>query len=177
MSRRNTNPGRLQVAYLVARLVRAIRKKTPRLTLRVHSGQETPGYNKPKALGRTWRRLFITILVAAFLPAYASTQKSSAQKPVSPPAGMQIVSTTGEPEMRVDGIPFFLHAAQFDYFRIPPDLWFRSLDRYRELGINTIDLRIPGTGTRSAMRNSISTATRTLAAICVAFCSSLLKSI
>src|ERR1700682_5606092 len=24
-----------------------------------------------------------------------------------------------------------------------PDLWFRSLDRYRELGINTIDLRIP----------------------------------
>jgi len=47
------------------------------------------------------------------------------------------------PELRVDGVPFFLHAAQFDYFRIPPDLWFRSLDRYRELGINTIDLRIP----------------------------------
>jgi len=43
----------------------------------------------------------------------------------------------------VDGVPFFIHAAQFDYFRIPHDLWKSSLDRYRELGINTVDLRIP----------------------------------
>ena len=27
--------------------------------------------------------------------------------------------------------------------RIPPDLWIRSLVRYREMGINTLDLRIP----------------------------------
>ena len=56
---------------------------------------------------------------------------------------MQIASHADEPELLVDGVPFFVHAAQFDYFRIPADLWFRSLDRYRELGINTIDLRIP----------------------------------
>jgi hypothetical protein len=85
----------------------------------------------------------MTILAAAFIPAHVMAQKTQPQKPVGPPAGVQIVSSAGEPELRVDGVPFFLHAAQFDYFRIPADLWFRSLDRYRELGINTIDLRIP----------------------------------
>jgi len=43
----------------------------------------------------------------------------------------------------VDGKPFFVHGAAFDYFGIPQDLWAHSLDRYRELGINTIDLTIP----------------------------------
>ena len=85
----------------------------------------------------------MTILAAAFIPAHVMAQKTPPQKPVGPPAGGQIVSNTGEPELHVDGVPFFIHAAQLDYFRIPPDLWFRSLDRYRELGINTIDLRIP----------------------------------
>ena len=56
---------------------------------------------------------------------------------------MEIVSNSGEPKLRVGGVPFFVHAAQFDYFRIPPDLWPRSLLRYRDLGINTIDIRIP----------------------------------
>src|SRR6267154_387170 len=142
MSRRNTNTG--QVAGRLFRGEARLRdtKKDavsdPSRALRTRDG----GYNKPKALGRTWSRFFITILVATFFPAHALAQKSSAQKPVAP-TGVQIVSNAGEPELRVDGIPFFLHAAQFDYFRIPPDLWFRSLDRYRELGINTIDLRIP----------------------------------
>src|SRR6195256_4169795 len=143
MSRRNTNPG--QVAAHVFRGEACLRdtKKDPASNPSCALRTRDAGYNKPKALGRTWRQLFIAILVATFFPAYASAQKSSAQKPVAPLAGVQIVSTTGEPELRVDGIPFFLHAAQFDYFRIPPDLWFRALDRYRELGINTIDLRIP----------------------------------
>lgn len=57
--------------------------------------------------------------------------------------GAHIVSVHGYPELRVDGRPFFIHAAEFSYYRIPRDLWSRSLDRYRELGINTIDLRIP----------------------------------
>jgi hypothetical protein len=83
------------------------------------------------------------ILSMTFLPARSVAQKIPVQKPVAPPTGLQIVSNANEPELRVDGVPFFIHAAQFDYFRIPADLWFRSLDRYRELGINTIDLRIP----------------------------------
>lgn len=60
----------------------------------------------------------------------------------APPA-VQIVLQNGYPELHVDAKPFFVHAAAFAYFRIPRDLWARSLDRYRELGINTIDLPIP----------------------------------
>jgi hypothetical protein len=56
---------------------------------------------------------------------------------------MEIVQQGGYPELYVDGAPFFLHSATFFYFRIPRDLWERSLDRHRELGINTIDLHIP----------------------------------
>src|SRR5467141_221799 len=143
MSRRNTNPG--QVVARVFRDEACLRdtKKDPASDPSCALSTRDAGYNKRKALGRTWRRFFITILVATFFPVHALAQKPSAQKPVAPPAGVQIVSNADEPELRVDGVPFFLHAAQFDYFRIPPDLWFRSLDRYRELGINTIDLRIP----------------------------------
>ena len=90
-------------------------------------------------------RFFIrTAFVAATcFPALAGAQEKPTHEPVALPTGVQIVSRAGEPELRIDGVPFFVHAAQFDYFRIPSDLWFRSLDRYRELGINTIDLRIP----------------------------------
>jgi hypothetical protein len=86
-------------------------------------------------------------LVAAVLLALVSisvsAQKPPPQKPPSPVTGVQIVNVGNEPELRVGGVPFFIHAAQFDYFRIPPDLWLQSLKRYQELGINTIDLRIP----------------------------------
>ncbi|MBI1738935.1 MAG: beta-galactosidase, partial [Acidobacteria bacterium] len=56
---------------------------------------------------------------------------------------MEIVQQGGYPELRVDGKPFFIHSAAFFYYRIPRDLWAVSLDRHRELGINTIDLYIP----------------------------------
>ena len=47
------------------------------------------------------------------------------------------------PELRVDGKPFFINSAAFFYPRIPRNLWETSLERYRELGINTIELSIP----------------------------------
>ena len=56
---------------------------------------------------------------------------------------MQIVQHGSYPELRVDGVAFFVHSAAFFYYRIPEDLWEASLDRHRELGINTIDLYIP----------------------------------
>ena len=80
-------------------------------------------------------------IVLASVPAFA--QKASAGAPAAEPSGVEIISSSGEPELHVGGVPFFVHAAQFDYFRIPPDLWARSLIRYRDSGINTIDLRIP----------------------------------
>ena len=49
----------------------------------------------------------------------------------------------GYPELRVNGEPFFIHSTAFFYYRIPRDLWEVSLDRYRALGINTIDIYIP----------------------------------
>ena len=89
------------------------------------------------------RGAIILALVAALFSANASAQKAPPPKPAAPLLGVQIVSNGDEPELRVGGVPYFIHAAQFDYFRIPPDLWSPSLSRYRELGINTIDLRIP----------------------------------
>jgi len=81
--------------------------------------------------------LLLTVLSSLPAAAFPQTQP----KPQAP--AVEIVSNSGWPELRVDGKPFFVHAASFDYFRIPADLWPRCLDRYRELGINTIDLRIP----------------------------------
>jgi hypothetical protein len=101
------------------------------------------GCRKRKPIRPTGCKVVMTVLAATIFSSHVLAQQAPVQKPDSPPVGMQIVSTAGEPELRVDGVPFFIHAAQFDYFRIPADLWFRSLERYRELGINTIDLRIP----------------------------------
>jgi len=59
------------------------------------------------------------------------------------PQGVQIVSHGGYPELQVDGKPFFVNSAAFFYPRIPRRLWERSLEHYRDLGINTIELSIP----------------------------------
>jgi len=131
------NPNRVQVAP------RFVTGEVCLHTALKNSASRDADCKKPKPFRRTGCRVVMTILAAAFFSSYVLAQQSPAQKPAGPPAGVQIVSTAGEPELRVDGVPFFIHAAQFDYFRIPADLWFRSLERYRELGINTIDLRIP----------------------------------
>ena len=47
------------------------------------------------------------------------------------------------PELHVDGKPFFIYSAEFLYPRVPRSLWETSLDRYRDLGINTITISIP----------------------------------
>jgi glycosyl hydrolase family 35 len=57
--------------------------------------------------------------------------------------GVEIVTHGGYPELRVNGEPFFIHSAAFFYYRVPRDLWEVSLERYRGLGINTIDIYIP----------------------------------
>jgi len=60
-----------------------------------------------------------------------------------PSGSVRVVAHGSYPELQVDGKPFFIHAAAFLYPRIPRALWEPSLDRYGELGINTIDLTIP----------------------------------
>jgi len=85
------------------------------------------------------------IFIALILLFFATRASAAAQK--APPApdssGARIVLDQGRPELQVDGKPFFVYGAAFDYFGLPRDLWAHSLDRYKELGINTIDLTIP----------------------------------
>jgi hypothetical protein len=80
------------------------------------------------------------LLTVIFLLPLAAASQTPAH---SQPPAVEIISNAGWPELRVDGKPFFVHAASFDYFRTPADLWPSCLDRYRDLGINTIALRIP----------------------------------
>jgi hypothetical protein len=100
-----------------------------------------------------WGRLCALATILAVGSFYSTQIPASGHSPVSgnatsadagaPSTGVHIVNVSGYPELQVDGRPFFIHAAEFSYYRIPRDLWSRSLDLYRELGINTIDLRIP----------------------------------
>ena len=97
---------------------------------------------------RTSRQRIAAAAAIVLVSGAAFTRSATSQKQPAPPAssqplGVEVVTVGNQPELHVDGVPFFIHAAQFDYFRIPADFWQRSLVRYRELGINTIDLRIP----------------------------------
>lgn len=95
------------------------------------------------------------LTAAAFLCAFLSASGFAALSQNSPAAskntaetekalpGVEIVPHGGYPELRVDGQPFFIHSAAFYYYRIPRDQWETLLERYRSLGINTIDIYIP----------------------------------
>lgn len=81
------------------------------------------------------------------LPAAAGGERGSEQSsgPAETPAaqrGARIVQHGSYPELRVDGKPFFVNSAAFFYPCIPKNLWASSLDHYRDLGINTIELSI-----------------------------------
>lgn len=54
-----------------------------------------------------------------------------------------VVQRDGEPELRVDGKPFFFFGGAFFYERIPPSRWRASMLAMRALGANTLDLYIP----------------------------------
>jgi hypothetical protein len=90
-----------------------------------------------------------TILCAASAMTAArgvSQQRASAQSEKSNSSGargVEIVQNGAYPELHVDGAPFFIHSAVFFYYRIPRYEWPRLLERYRALGINTIDIYIP----------------------------------
>jgi hypothetical protein len=83
------------------------------------------------------------VVLATIGGAQSRKEKKEAKEEPPPTLGVQLEIVNGYPELHVDGHAFFVHAAEFDYFRIPRDLWSDSLDRYRQLGINTIDVRIP----------------------------------
>ncbi|HEV2297842.1 MAG TPA: beta-galactosidase [Candidatus Acidoferrales bacterium] len=104
------------------------------------------GHTIPKRLAPVIL-LFCLILGAFGLITLTSNGQSGGipQKiaPAASPRGLEIVAHGGYPELRIDGAPFFIHSAAFHYYRIPRDQWSYLLDRYRDLGINTIDIYIP----------------------------------
>jgi len=81
--------------------------------------------------------------IALAICASAQSQPRDTPTKADAPHGVEIVVHGGYPELRVDGEPFFIHSAAFFYYRIPRDFWGILLDRYRALGINTIDIYIP----------------------------------
>ena len=95
------------------------------------------------------------ILFAAGAVSFAAAQSTATQtfdsgsspsqiSAATPAArGAEIIMHGGYPELRFNGEPFFIHSAAFFYYRVPRDLWEVSLERYRGLGINTIDIYIP----------------------------------
>jgi hypothetical protein len=87
--------------------------------------------------------VLVLAMVATLGGAQSRKGKNQSKDDSQPALGVQLISVNGYPELHVDGRPFFVHAAEFSYFRMPLDQWSDSLDRYRELGINTIDIRIP----------------------------------
>ena len=88
---------------------------------------------------------FVAILLASFLIG-PQAEAANAQPHASVPPtwsnwnASRIVLQHGYPIFTVDGKPFFTYGAAFFYERIPRDKWAASLDAYRALGINTIDV-------------------------------------
>lgn len=86
----------------------------------------------------------IALAVGPSLEQPRSAQVGSQSAAAGPkPAGIEIVEHNYYPELHVDGAPFFIDSAAFSYYRMPRDQWEAMLDRYSQLGINTIDLYIP----------------------------------
>ncbi len=114
------------------------------------------GMTSNSAAGRRHPIAFLRLsAAAAILCAFLAASGFTARSQDSPaarktpaeteksPAGVEIVQHGSYPELRVDGRPFFIHSAAFYYYRIPRDQWETLLERYRSLGINTIDIYIP----------------------------------
>ncbi len=87
--------------------------------------------------GKTW------IAGCALWFAVGSAGAQGRDTPPPELRGARVAQAGGKPQLLVDGAPFFVHAALFPYFRLPADLWERSLGEYRALGINTVELAVP----------------------------------
>jgi hypothetical protein len=109
------------------------------------AGAQTPGH-WPR---RVWLAGVFFIAAAAAAPRALPQKPKDSQSPATSQAesnatrGVEIVQHGGYPELHVNGAPFFIHSAAFFYYRTPRDQWEQLLERYRSLGINTIDIYIP----------------------------------
>ncbi len=87
--------------------------------------------------------LFVALAAVIFPVAFLPDSRGMLPAASGARAPVAVIIHGGYPELRVEGKPFFIHAATFFYYRVPRDLWERSLEQHRALGINTILLPIP----------------------------------
>ena len=86
----------------------------------------------------------VVLALPATADATRTTRTLGAAGAAEPAFGhAMVVQRDGEPELRVDGKPFFFFGGAFFYERIPPSRWRASMLALRALGANTLDLYIP----------------------------------
>jgi hypothetical protein len=88
-----------------------------------------------------WRHQLLA--AAAGTACLAGITAAQARPPAQDARGVRWASGDEYSALYVDGAPFFVHGAAFPYSSLPADLWERSLQEYRAMGINTVELRIP----------------------------------
>jgi len=93
------------------------------------------------SMGLAHKLIAAVFALVLFSPPLAAQPKGAA--PATAPHGVRTTLVQGRAQLEVEGAPFFIYGSAFPYYGIPADLWERSLEEYRSLGINTIDLRIP----------------------------------
>ncbi|MBC5829118.1 MAG: amino acid permease [Candidatus Eremiobacteraeota bacterium] len=85
---------------------------------------------------RAWPFMLKSTAVILALVVIATAGRSSAAQF----GHSAIVARNGYPVFTVDGKPFFPYGASFFYERLPRSQWRSALLKYKELGINTIDV-------------------------------------
>lgn len=88
---------------------------------------------------RRWPFAVALLLCAALLPLGARAAPARGWSTWNASA---VVQRDGYPIFTVGGKPFFVYGAAFFYERIPRAQWQATLDAYRCMGINTIDLYV-----------------------------------
>jgi len=86
-----------------------------------------------------WWPFALAVVVALLMPAWRTDAATASWSQWNT---SRVTREHGYPVFTVDGRPFFVYGAAFFYERIPRERWSSSLQAYRQMGINTIDLYV-----------------------------------
>jgi hypothetical protein len=85
----------------------------------------------------------LEVLGLALMVAVARPAAAARATPAPAFGHAAIVHQNGNPQLLVDGKPFFFWGGAFFYERIPPEEWRSSMLAMKQLGANTLDLYVP----------------------------------
>src|SRR5580698_1432869 len=86
-----------------------------------------------------WWPFALAVVVALLMPPWRTDAATASWSQWNT---SRVTREHGYPVFTVDGRPFFVYGAAFFYERIPRERWSSSLQAYRQMGINTIDLYV-----------------------------------